>query len=271
MPTPELGIVKFTGYSSTNWRTTRPKQSWKPFGGEYGAKGKEPTYMAKSRDGSTHQILNDMSSNDITEANPNGIWTSNNSDDGYKHIVEHKTAHSSFTQLGWNSNSSVSAIRNASNIAPITNFSGMAFKWDRRGSYWSDSAINIYSVFFTIYDGETDKVYQQRAELSAYKGLNPMLDGDSSALDNNCYFKTSSSDWSWTSNKKRYLVGITIQFYQKSEGGASHSRIFRIYDLQPIYGNSAIANGAHQVIMNFSNYSAIAKAASGGANRMYLA
>ena len=38
---------------------------------------------AKSRDGSTHQIYNDMSSSDITDSNPNGIWTSDNSDGGW--------------------------------------------------------------------------------------------------------------------------------------------------------------------------------------------
>jgi len=271
MPTPELGIVKFTGYSSTNWRTTRPKQSWKPFGGSNGAKGTDPSYMAKSRDGSTHQIYNDMSSSDIEDSNPNGIWTSNSDEGAYTHLVKHKIDHSSFMQLGWDSNSSVSAIRNADNIAPITNFSGMAFKWNRRGSYWADSAINIDSVYFTIYDGETDKVWQQKAELGAFQGLNPMLNGDANSSDNNCYFKTSSSDWNWCSNKKRYLIGMTVQFFQKSEGAASHSRYFKIYDLQPIYGDSAVVNGAHQVIMNFSNYSPISKAVNGGANRMYLA
>lgn len=271
MPTPEIGIVPFTGYASNNWRRTRPKQSWKPFGGDNGAKGKDPTYLAHSRDGSSHQIYNDMSSSDITDSNPNGIWTSNNSDDAYKHLVDHKVAHSSFMQLGWGSNNSTSEIRSSASIAPITNFSGMAFQWDRFGSYWEDSAIRIDGVYFTIYDGEEDKVWQQKVELAGYKGLNPTEDGDSSASGNNCCFKTNSSDWAWCSNKKRYLVGITIQFYQKAEGGASHSRVFRIYDLQPIYGGSAIVGSAKQVMLNHSNYSPIDKAANGGANRVYAA
>ena len=270
MSTHELGIVKFTGYTSTNWRPTRPKQSWKPFGGDNGAKGKEPTYTAISRDGSIHQIYNDMSSSDIYDDNPHGIWTSNNNEGAYSHRVNHKVAHSTFMQLGWNSNASVSGIRNSATIAPITNFSGMAFKWNRRGSYWDDSAINIDSVYFTIYDGETDKVWQQKAELGAYKGLNPMENGDPNASDNNCYFKTTTADWNWCADKKRYLIGITVQFFQKSRGSASHSRVFKIYDLQPIYGGSAVVNGGHQVMMNFSNYSAISKAVNGGANRVYL-
>ena len=271
MSTRELGIVKSTAYSAFSWRTTRPKQSWKPFGGDNGARGSEVSYMAKSRDGVSHQIYNDMSSSDISDANPNGIWTSANSDGGWEHVVNHKKAHSSYMQLGWDSESSVSAIRNADNIAPITNFSGMAFKWNRRGSYWDDSAINIDSVYFTIYDGETDKVYQQKGEFAAYRGLNPMLNGDPNASDNNCYFKTSNADWDWCKNQKRYLIGLTVQFFQKSRGSASHSRVFRIYDLQPIYGGTAIVGNAHQVIINFSNYSPISKAVNGGANRMYLA
>ena len=270
MSTHELGIVKSTEYSPVSWKPTRPKQSWKPFGGDNGAKGKEPTYWAKSRDGSTHQIYNDMSSSDITDSNPNGIWTSDNSDGAWTHLVLHKKDHSTFMQLGWDSNSSVSAIKNAANIAPITNFSGMAFKWNRRGSYWDDSSINIDSVYFTIYDGEADKVWEQKADLWDYKGLNPMQNGDPNTTDNNCYFKTSNADWNWCNGQKRYLIGLTVQFFQKSRGSASHSRVFRIYDLQPIYGASAIVGNAHQVIMNSSNYSAIDKAVNGGANRVYL-
>ena len=264
----KLAIVPFTGLG--NWGNTRPLQTWKPFGADNGAKGKDPSYYAKMRDGSQIQIYNDMSSSDIDDNRPQGIWAADSAD-SYSHRVNHKNAHSSFMQLGWDSNSSVSAIRNATNIAPITNFSGMSFWWDRQGSYWSDSAINIDSVYFTIYDGEADKVWQQKAELSTYAGLNPELNGDPTAMDNRVYYKTSTSDWNWCSNQKRYLIGLTIQFYQKGEGGASHSRVFRIYNLQPIYGGSAVINnGAHQIQMNTTNYGAIDKAVNGGTQRPFM-
>ena len=274
MSTRDLGIVKFTGYTSATWRTTRPKQSWKPFGGDNGAKGTDPSYYAKMRDGSQIQIYNDMNSSDIEDNNPHGIWTSNNSEDAYSHRVYHKNAHSSFMQLGWDSNSNVDAIENAGNIAPIRNFSGMAFKWNRRGSYWSDSAINIDGVYFTIYDRESSVgyVYQQPAELGAYKGLNPMENGDANASDNNCYFQLSNEDWSWVSGKNRFLIGITIQFYQKAEGGSSHSRVFKIYDLQPIFGHTAVVNNAHQMQMNYTNLGGIKQAvmAEGGKQRPFI-
>ena len=265
----KLGIVPFTGLG--NWGNTRPAQGWQPFGGANGAKGDDPTYWAKHRDGSQTQIYNDLGSSEIKDENPKGIWTSANSTNGYSHTVLHKVAHSTFVQLGWDSNSSISAIKNADNLAPITNFSGMSFQWDRRESFWSDSAINIDSVYFTIFDGEADKVWQQKAELSTYTGLNPQLNGDKDATGNRVYYKTSNEDWNWCSNKKRYLIGITIQFFQKKEGSASHSRTFRIYNLQPIYGHSAIVNGAQQVQMSTTTYGAINSAANGGRNRLYLA
>jgi len=270
--TSRLYLVPHTGLN--NWAPTRPTINWKPFGDANGAVGTDPSYYAKHRDGSQTQIYNDMSSSDIEDTNPHGIWTADNdhSDDAYSHRVFHKNAHSSFMQLGWNSNANTTSILNAGNLAPITNFSGMSFWWDRKGSYWWDSAINIDSVYFTIYDGEADKVWQQKAERSTTTGLNPEVNGDSSVEWNKVYYKTSTNDWNWCSNKQRFLIGLTIQFYQKSEGGSSHSRVFRIYNLQPIYGASARpSTGAKQVIMRETNYAAIDAAVNGGKQRPYIA
>jgi hypothetical protein len=265
-PVPHTGL--------NNWAPTRPSISWQPFGNTNGALGKEPTYWAKHRDGSQTQIYNDMSSSDIEDNNPHGIWTADNahSDNAYSHRVMHKKDHSTYMQLGWDSNANTNSIKQATNIAPITNFSGMSFWWDRKGSYWSDSAINIDKVFFTIYDGEADKVWQQKAEKSIVTGLDPELNGDNTAEWNKVYYKTSTNDWNWCSNNPRFLIGLTIQFFQKSEGGASHSRVFRIYNLQPIYGGSARpSNGARQLIMRESNQQAINTALNGGKQRPYLA
>jgi len=270
--TSRLYLAPHTGLN--NWAPTRPTINWQPFGDTNGAVGTDASYYAKHRDGSQTQIYNDMNTSDIEDKNPHGIWTADNahSDDAYSHRVSHKNARSTYMQLGWNSTANTANILNAGNLAPITNFSGMTFWWDRKGSYWSDSAINIASVYFTIYDGDADKVWQQKAERSTVSGLNPELNGDPSVEWNRVYYKTSTADYNWCANAKKFLIGLTIQFYQKSEGGASHSRVFRIYNLQPIYGNAALTNnGARQLIMRETSHAAIDAQVNGGKNRPYLA
>ena len=268
----KLYTVPHTGLN--NWAPTRPSISWQPFGNTNGAKGKEPSYYAKHRDGSQTQIYNDMSSSDIEDNNPHGIWTADNShsSNAYSHRVMHKNAHSTYMELGWNSTATTGSIKQAANIAPITNFSGMTFWWDRKGSYWDDSAINIDSVYFTIYDGDADKVWQQKATRSSWAGDNPEQNGSNTTEFNKVYYKTSTDDYNWCANAKKFLIGLTIQFFQKAEGGASHSRVFRIYNLQPIYGNAARTNnGANQLSMRETNQQAINVQVNGGKSRPYLA
>ena len=277
MSTPlKLQNIRFHGARINPWGGTRPKQSWMPFGP---AKGRylEP-YTAWDRDLVTFDVLNDTMAQYVKDENSEGIWTSPNAEGAFSHACKHRNTHYSYVEAGWNCWHDPYDIRHSPGIAPITNFSGMAFKWDRVGSYWSESAIQLVNVYLTIFDGEHSKTYQQELHLEEYHNLDPRELGDKNAVDNRAYYALSKEDRDWVAYKKRFMVGITFQFYQSHSSANLHTKLFRIYDMQPIYGNAAVPGGGRkQVYFDMLGgeegkiyEGAIDRIISGGAGKAYL-
>ena len=201
----------------------------------------------RKRDGSSVSWREDLGSSDTYRENPGGIWVNSSSMTGaYAHRVIHKKAHRSYILCGYHPNNTSSSTVESGTSAPITNFSGIQFKWNTFGSHWSDSAIYIEDkslVCLLCYDYTTGKIYTQPADACHYSGRSPLSNGSNSNTVNVAHFELSYSDREWVRSNKVYLVGFMIQFYQKSEGGAQHSRIFNIWDTQVTYDLKGAGSG----------------------------
>lgn len=200
----------------------------------------------KQRNGNSWYWTEDLGASDTWSDNANGgIWKNSSSKSGaYGHGVKHKKEHHSILLCGHHPTNTSFETVEQSTAAPITNFTGIQFKWNTNGSYWSDSAIRINSktaVSLICYDWSSGKLYTQNTVDMYYSGRSPITDGSNANVSNNgCAFMLSDSDASWIRANRIYLVGFMIQFYQKSEGGASRDRYFNIWDTQVVYSGLGV-------------------------------
>ena len=201
----------------------------------------------KKRDGSSVNWREDLGKSDTYRDNPAGIWyNGSNVTDAYGHRVKHKKAHYSYILCGYDPNTTTSGTVEGGNSAPVTNFSGIQFKWNTFGSHWSDSAIYIdgkSAMSLICYNYSTGKIYTQPTDVCHYSGRSPLENGSNSNVVNVAHFELSNSDKEWVRSNKIYLVGFMIQFYQKSEGGASHTRMFNMWDTQITYDMKGAGSG----------------------------
>ena len=204
---------------------------------------------------------NNMRANGLTNWNPGsdrtGAATVN---------VDKNKPYFHWHYIGWDpqktSGSDVTNLRGQS-CAPITNFTGITFKWDGYGSYWNNRAINVEKdelvsrsttnntpggVSLTVYNAQTNKIHSLFTFRDSYKGWNIFTGrqdntGETNSSDNNhVFFKMASADQTYVLNNPVFLVGLTIQAYNDDRGSASHTRRLNFWDLNPIF-NTAIGGG----------------------------
>lgn len=203
----------------------------------------------KKRDGSSHTWTENLGDKNTHRDNAGGIWTNSSNNSGaYGHRVYHKLAHHSYILCGYDPNNTSFGTVEQGTSAPITNFSGIQFKWNTYGSHWSDSAIRINSdsaVGLICYEYSSGKIYTQNTDACHYSGRSPLSDGSNANTVNVAHFELSNSDKEWVRSNKIYLIGFMIQFYQKSEGGASHTRTFNMWDTQITYDLKGAGSGDH--------------------------
>ncbi len=240
MATPKQLFLLEGGYgnNTSNWKKTRP-DGFVPFHTN-NATYKTSDVYTKDRSGVDSTWIVSNQSGDIDRFNADGMWYNGNwnSSRAYRHRTNNKSERKSVVLCGWPYGQTFEDIENATS-APITQFSGISFKWNTADSHWSDSAIRINSksaVGLICYDWSAGKTYVQRTDSMYYSGRSPITDGSNSAVSNNgCSFILSSEDMAWVRQNRIYLVGFYIQFIQKSEGGSSRYRYFNMWDLQVVY------------------------------------
>lgn len=246
MASPKQFFTLSGGYSTStsNWLKSRPN-GFVPFHTE-NTTYKIGNMTTKQRNGNSWNWKEDLGESDTYRYNASGIWYNGNFDSSriYRHRVNHKLQHYSYILCGHDPNTaSFSDVENATS-APVTNFNGIQFKWNTVGSHWSDSAIRINSktaVSLICYDWQSGKLYTQNTVDMYYSGRSPITDGSNANVSNNgCAFILSDADASWIRANRIYLVGFMIQFYQKSEGGASRDRYFNIWDTQIVYSGLGV-------------------------------
>ena len=204
---------------------------------------------------------NNMRANGLTNWNPGSSRT------GAATVnVDKNKPYFHWHYIGWDpektSSSDVTNLRGQS-CAPITNFTGITFKWDGYGSYWNNRAINVEKdelvsrsttnntpggVSLTVYNAQTNKIHSLFTFRDSYKGWNIFTGrqdntGESNSSDNNhVFFKMASADQTYVLNNPVFLIGLTIQVYNDDRGSASHTRRLNFWDLNPIF-NTAIGGG----------------------------
>ena len=209
------------------------------------------------------------SSDNTNNMRANGLtnWSPGSGRDGAATISVNKNKpYHHWHYIGWDpektSSSDVTSLRGQS-CAPITNFIGIAFKWDGYGSYWNNRAINIEKdefvsrsttnstgggVSLTVYNAQTNKIHSLFTFRDSYKGWDVFQGrqdntGESNTSDNNhVFFKMESADQNYVLNNPVFLVGLTIQAYNDDRGNASHTRRLNLWDLNPIF-NPSIGGG----------------------------
>ena len=183
-----------------------------------------------------------------------------------RHSVNKNKAYHHWSVYGWDGGNKTTSQMNelkAAKCAPITNFIGFSFKWDRVGCHWSNGAISMESddnvirspqndteggCSLNVYNAKTDKVHSMYVFRDSYKGWNIWTDrqeGATTANNNNIvYWKMSSSDQEYVLNNPVYMIGINLQCYNDDRGSATHTRTLNFWDLNPIF-NPAIG-GSHE-------------------------
>ncbi len=114
--------------------------------------------------------------------------------------------------------------------------------------------------------------------LAERHNLDPRELGDKNAVDNRAYYALSEEDQEWVNYKQRFMVGITFQFYQSHQSADMHTKLFRIYDMQPIYSNAAVPGGGRKQVyftmvggVEGHDYEgSIDRIISGGASKPYI-
>ena len=255
MASPKNLFLLSGGYNTntSNWLKSRPN-GFVPFHSD------NTTYMidnmeTKQRDGSSWYWTETLGDSHTYRSNADGIWYNGNYDSSrvYRHRVDHKVEHYSYILCGYNPNTTSFTTVEKGNSAPVTNFTGIQFKWNTAGSHWSDSAIRINSntaVSLICYNWQSGKIFTQNSVNMYYSGRSPITDGSNANVSNNgCAFILSDEDVLWIRENRIYLVGFMIQFYQKSEGGASRDRYFNIWDTQVVYSGLGVGDSSKKYRM----------------------
>ena len=218
-------------------------------------------------------LWNGIKTNDLDDSKNNqtvdgiGEWSPNSTRSNSASVKVNKNkAYHHWHKIGWNpkktSSSDVTALK-GENCVPITNFTGVSFKWDGYGSYWSNRAICVETdvnvsrsktnshgggVSLTVYNAKTNKIHSLFTFRKAYKGWDIFQErqdntGDGvTSNDNHVYFEMASADQTYVLNNPVFLVGLTIQCHNDDRGSASRIRQLNFWDLNPIF-NPAIGGG----------------------------
>ena len=183
------------------------------------------------------------------------------------HSVNKNKPYHHWSVYGWDgtykSDSAVADLKRAK-CAPISDFIGITFKWDGKGSYWSNRAISLEADFnvtrspsndteggvsLNVYNAKTNKIHSMYTFRKSYHGHNIFTDrqdGGNDATDNNwVYFEMASTDQDYVLNNPVYLIGLNIQCYNDDRGSSSHTRTLNFWDLNPIF-NPAIGGTYEQ-------------------------
>jgi hypothetical protein len=182
---------------------------------------------------------------DVTISNATGFWQGTNFDEASKNIVNVSTWHDVGLAVGTLVGSRDTIMY--MNAAPIRDFTGIAFKWNTRGSYWDDTGYHIRSntssylykgMFMACFHAETGKITWQRLYEAQRVGQDITASEISNTSDTSILWWTlTESDQDWVRTNPIYLIGLGLQYWPTSIGGTSQQRQFNIWDAQIMYND----------------------------------
>ena len=225
------------------WWKNRPNYAWRPFGVEGQA------ILTSRRDGYKDRKGNDVvfkgdhsDAKDNKSNEPQNCWNGDAST-AYKHKVNHAKAHESYAYI--RETLDINKLHQA-HMAPITNFTGIKFKFDRSGSYYASSAdthLRIkplsgsnFGIALVCYDPKSSVIYFQRVFEDSWYKQSAIAWGNGTDTGCRSAWMLPEDDIEWVKKNRIYLTGFYIQFQASSTSGpTSRLRSFNIYDLQPIY------------------------------------
>ena len=224
------------------WWNNRPDYSWRPFGSQNRATVTGQRKDHKDRLGNAVTFQSDHSDGKDNKSNePINAWNGDASM-AYQHKVNHAKYHESFGYL--RETLDVNEIHKAY-MAPITNFTGIKFKFDRTDSYYygADTQLRIkpsggsnFGIALVCYDPKSSAIYFQRVFEHSWYKQSAIAYGNGSDEGCRSAWLLPDEDIEWVKKNRIYLTGIYIQFQSAATSGpTSRIRSFNIYDLQLIY------------------------------------
>ena len=183
---------------------------------------------------------------DVTIGNATGFWQGTNFDEACKNIVNVNTNHAVGVVIGTLHGSRDTIMY--MDAAPIREFIGIAFKWNTRGSYWTDTGYHIRSntssflykgIFLSCFNAATGAITWQRLSETPER-LGQDITASEITNDNNTNitrWALTESDQDWVRTNPIYLIGIGMQYWPTSIGGTSQQRQFNIWDAQIMYND----------------------------------
>ena len=186
--------------------------------------------------GNSMRFSTDISSKDDGSKNMSHVWKGSNS-----HAVMNadvKLDH--YLQKTWgNYSGSVSSLKQKTQV-PMFGVSGIFFGWSKAGSYWSIGAVYIKTMALSYINLDTDTLFHCKASRMYSSDSNHKSDKDSSGDKNggpwvDAWKISTNSFNNYVKGRNAACVGVSMEFRFKSEGGASHNRYFKIYNMNVIY------------------------------------